>query len=325
MRSAVWALLACGVPAALVGQEVGDRMTLPLPGTERQLDFVWVPAGTFTMGSPADRAGRDPDEGPAHSVSLAGFWVGRVEVTQEQYTPFRFRTFDDDLAAGPEITYDADAATRPSPPYEDPGHGLGTEEHPSAGMTRYNALHYARWVWQKTGRFVRLPTEAEWEYACRAGESGSDVDGDLAARAWFEENSLGTHHPVGAKEPNAWGLHDMQGNVAEWVLDGYEADAYAGRDDVPVTESPIQGDPTRGRGVVRGGAFDDPPHRLRCAERLPEDGAWKRRDPQIPKSRWWNTDSPHVGFRLVLPSVELGAEEARAWFENALGSTFDPI
>ena len=316
-------VLSAVLPVVLPAQEPGDRLTLPLPGTERQLDFVWVPAGTFTMGSPPDQAGRDPDEGPQHPVRLAGFWMGVVEVTQDQYTPFRFRTFDDDLGAGPDALFDADAVTRPSPPYEDPGHGMGTGDHPSAGMTRVNALHSARWVWEKTGRFVRLPTEAEWEYACRAGGTGFAGEDALAAQAWFESNSGGTHHAVGARAPNAWGLHDMQGNVAEWVLDGYDDDVYSERESGQPTDAPRAGDPTRGRGVVRGGAFDDPPERLRCTERLPEDGAWKRRDPQIPKSRWWNTDSPHVGFRLVLPSVELGPDEALAWFDEALGGTFD--
>jgi formylglycine-generating enzyme required for sulfatase activity len=270
------------------------------------------------MGSPAGEIGRDADEGPVHAVRVPGFWMGAFEVSQDQYTPFRFRTFDGEVGAV-EVLFDADAVTRPSPPYEDPGHGLGAGDHPSAGMTRYNALHYARWVWQKTGRFVRLPTEAEWEYACRAGGTPVTVETGLAEQAWFDDNSRGTHHPVGAKAPNAWGLHDMRGNVAEWVLDGYDDDAYSDRGGEQPTESPHVGDPVRGRGVVRGGAFDDPPQRLRCAERLPEDGAWKRRDPQIPKSRWWNTDSPHVGFRLVLPSIELAPDEARAWFDGVLG------
>ena len=315
----VVALLASAIPGAvLTAQEPGEVLTLPLPGTERELEFVWIPAGTFTMGSPEDQVGRDADEGPAHSVELAGFWMGTVEVTQDQYAPFRFPTFDNNLAA-PGQSFDVDAVTRPSPPYEDPGHGLGDGDHPSTGMTRYNALHYARWVWQKTGRFVRLPTEAEWEYACGAGDARASLASGLEERAWFEENSRGTHHPVGAWAPNAWGLHDMQGNVAGWVLDGYDAEAYAGRGDEQRTEPPRAAGPIRGRGVVRGGAFDDPPQRLRCAERSPEAGAWKRRDPQIPKSRWWNTDSPHVGFRLVLPSIEPGSAAARAWFDEVLG------
>ena len=118
-----------------------------------------------------------------------------------------------------------------------------------------------------------------------------------AEAAWFEENSGGAFHPVGGKRPNAWGLHDMHGNVAEWVLDG---------------------DPAS-RGVVRGGAFDDPPEALRCDARVEESPAWKRRDPQVPKSRWWNTDSPHVGFRLVSPDGDAGPEAIRGYWEGLLG------
>jgi len=277
------------------------------------------------MGSPATEPGRDEDEGPVHPVALPGFWMGVHEVTAAQYAPFRYRRFDGDAGAGGPGSFDVDAVTRPSPPYEDPTRGMATESRPITGVTRWNALHYARWLSEKTGRLYRLPTEAEWEYACRAGQAGPWGFGDDPAAApahgWLAGNAAGATHPVGEKAPNPWGLFDMHGNVAEWVADEYTADAYGERregGEDPVV-SPQEGHPWRGQGVVRGGAFDDPPEGARCAERFPETPAWKRRDPQLPKSRWWNTDSPHVGFRLVSPDRDHTPEEIRAYWAEILG------
>jgi len=103
------------------------------------------------------------------------------------------------------------------------------------------------------------------------------------------------------------------------VLDGYAADAYAALPEASIAVDPIAGDPVRGRGVVRGGSYRDPAAQLRCAARQPEMGAWKRRDPQIPKSAWWNTDAPHVGFRLVSPAREITPDEIRAYWNQILG------
>ncbi|NNK64402.1 MAG: formylglycine-generating enzyme family protein [Gemmatimonadetes bacterium] len=303
-------------------QSAGDITTVPIPGTDQSIPLAWIPAGVYRVGSPEAEEGRDADEGPVRQVQLDGFWMAVHEVTVDQFAPYRHRHFDDDEGVAGPGTFDADAVTRPSPPYEDPAHGLGTGDHPAAGMTRYNALHYARWLSLKTGRLFRLPTEAEWEAACRAGGAGGaseDPAGALDDRAWFEANAAGTHHPVGSKSPNALGVYDLQGNVAEWVLDGYDAEAWGSLPDDAPAVAPRFGDPVRGRGVVRGGAFDDPATRLRCAERLPESGAWKERDPQIPKSRWWNTDAPHVGIRLVSPAGETSIDEIEAWFAGVLG------
>lgn len=268
-------LLAASLLAApAAAQQPADTLVVPVPGTDITLVLAWVPA---------------PEP----------FWMAVHEVTHDQFAPFRYRPLDRDAGAG---SYDADAVTRPSPPYEDPAHGMGKGSHPAGGMTRLAALRYARWLSEKTGRLFRLPTEAEWELACLAGGPGPyglQAEGvALDSVAWYEANSRGAFHPVAEKSPNGWGLHDMHGNVAEWVM---------------------AGDP-RGRGVVRGGAFDDPPEALRCDARVQESAAWKRRDPQIPKSRWWNTDSPHVGFRVVSPAGDLGAEEIRAYWAELLGA-----
>jgi formylglycine-generating enzyme required for sulfatase activity len=296
-------------------------MSVPIPGTDQVLEMVWFPTGVYAVGSPADEEGREDDEGLPRMVDLTGFWISTTEVTADAYAPFRHRNFDDGSAVE-GVAYDADAVTRPSPPYEDPGHGLGDGSHPATGMTRWNALHYAWWLSSKTGRFFRLPTEAEWEVACRIGwedaEPALESAEALAAVAWYEANAGDTHRPVATREPSAWGLHDMSGNVAEWVLDDYDAAAWA---DVPAQRAgdPRVGGLRRGRGLVKGGAFDDPAARVRCGERTPEASAWKRRDPQIPKSRWWNTDAPHVGFRLVVPTGVMSRAQVQEWFEELLG------
>ncbi len=310
------------------GQSRPEQTQVAIPGTQQVVTLALLPAGEFQMGSPVEEAGRHGDEGPMHAVALPSFWITTHEITHAQYAPFRFENFDGDAGPDGAGSFDVDAVTRPSPPYEDPSHGMGGDEHPTTGVTRWNALHYARWLSEKTGRLLRLPTEAEWEYACRSGSAeafGAGVDNEsaVAVHAWLESESGGMPHPVKGREPNAWGLYDIQGNAAEWVMDGYQADAYSRSDTAlpagsrGAVEAPFVGNATRGRGVVRGGAFDDPAHEARCAARYPEAAAWKRRDPQIPKSRWWNTDSPQVGFRLVAPAGEYTMDEIRAYW-NAL-------
>jgi len=316
--------MAVAVPgsrAAVQALGPGEVRVEKIPGTEIEFSMAFMPAATVRVGSSIEESGRDEDEGPQRQVQLAPFWMGVHEVTHDEYEIFRFRGLDDHVAGSSDFEFDADGVSRPTPPYEDPAHGLGREGHPAVGMTRRAALYYARWLSEKTGRLYRLPTEAEWEYACRAGaEAPFGFGADSAAAGdygWVSGNSDGIHHPVGSLQPNAWGLADMHGNVAEWVLDTYAADAYAGLPEDTAALGPVAGDPPRGRGLVRGGGYDDPP--VRCADRLPELAAWKRRDPQIPKSPWWNTDSPHVGFRLARPHATLTLPEIHAYWDELLG------
>ena len=302
----------------------GELLPVRIPGTEIEYSLAFVPGGTFWLGSAADDAGHEEDEGPRREVRVGSFWLGTREVSHGEFDIFRFRGLDDSVGAEPGLEFDADGVSRPSPPYEDPSHGAGESDHPASGMTRRAALHYARWLSLKSGRLYRLPTEAEWEYACRAGSEGAYGFGaDPAAAtdyAWGASNSDGVQHPVGQKLPNAWGLFDMHGNVAEWVMDTYADDAYSELPSNEVAVDPLAGHPPRGRGIVRGAGFDDPFSRMRCAERLPELAAWKRRDPQVPKSSWWNTDSPHVGFRLASPAQDFSLQEIRAYWDAILGS-----
>jgi formylglycine-generating enzyme required for sulfatase activity len=309
--------------------EPGAPWEVSIPGTELSLRFAYVPGGSFELGSPPDEPGRGDEEGPVRRVAISGLWFGVHEIPHEAFLLFRHRDRDSGAtaradAAAPASAFDVDAISRPSPPYDDPAHGMGADGTPATGMTRRAALLYARWLSLKTGHLFRLPTEAEWEFACRAGGGmafgfGDQADG-LDEYGWYAGNSGGGLHPVGARTANAWGLHDMHGNAAEWVMDSYRAQAYARLPEAQAAVDPMTGDPGRGRGLVRGGSYRDEPARLRCAARQPEAAAWKRRDPQIPKSSWWNTDAPHVGFRLVGVAGEHSREEIRAYWEEVLGA-----
>jgi formylglycine-generating enzyme required for sulfatase activity len=305
-------------------QAPGDTFTQVIPGTDVSLEMAFVPAGLSMLGSPDDEPGRDADEGPLRNVSMDAFWMGVHEVTFEAYTLFMYRELDDHVGTNGHLTFDADAISRPSPAYEDPAHGMGRTGHPMVGITRVAAMEFARWLSEKSGRLYRLPTEAEWERACRAGGRSAygfgDDPAELDSFAWYGANSGGAYHPVGSKAPNAFGIHDLHGNVAEWTMDRYDLHFYERIPQDGTAANPRTEESTVGLGVVRGGAFDDDEAGLRCADRFRETSAWKRRDPQMPRSRWWNTDSPHVGFRLVSPAGEHTPEEIHAYWERILGA-----
>jgi formylglycine-generating enzyme required for sulfatase activity len=201
-----------------------------------------------------------------------------------------------------------DALTRPTPPYADESFGFGKGKQPVISVGHHAAMEYARWLSRKTGKVYRLPTEAEWEYACRAGTTTAYSFGNDAAAlgeyAWSAENSEGQPHPVGGKKPNAWGLFDMHGNAAEWVLDQYQKDAYQARAGAAAAAPVVMPTDRVYPHVVRGGSWDHDPPALRCAARLFSRAEWNRRDPQRPQSIWWLTDATFVGFRLVHPVQE---------------------
>jgi formylglycine-generating enzyme required for sulfatase activity len=178
------------------------------------------------------------------------------------------------------------------------------------------AKMYCKWLSAKTGRYYRLPTEAEWEYAARAGSNdaysfGADPS-KLGDYAWFTENSEEKYHKVGKKKPNAWGLYDMHGNVAEWCLDEYVADRYKTLSDRAAEgiANPLNPVTKRYSQVVRGGAWTDEAPLLRSAARRFSTKDWKMQDPQIPQSIWYHTDADFVGFRVIRPLHPPTAEEA---------------
>ncbi|HET7697173.1 MAG TPA: SUMF1/EgtB/PvdO family nonheme iron enzyme [Vicinamibacterales bacterium] len=292
-------LLGSAAPQAPAGHE---NYSEPVPGTKVQIDMIAIPGGTFTMGSPDAEAGRSADEGPAHQVRIAPLWIGRTEITWDQYDAFAFSVPGTSPGGSPPPPGGADAVTRPSPPYGDESFGFGKGNQPAINVQYHAAMEYCRWLSLRTGKTYRLATEAEWEYAARAGTSTAYSFGNDASKldqfGWHAGNSSGRPHPVARKGPNPWGLFDMHGNVAEWVLDHYDPTFYA---QVPARAPGPVLLPTHRRYsyVVRGGSWDDPAARLRSAARRGSSEEWNRRDPQSPQSIWWHTDATFVGFRIA--------------------------
>ncbi|NQU23648.1 MAG: formylglycine-generating enzyme family protein, partial [Candidatus Nealsonbacteria bacterium] len=175
---------------------------------------------------------------------------------------------------------------------------------------------YCKWLSAKTGRFYRLPTEAEWEYACRAGTTtafsfGDNTD-DLDDYAWHYDNADDKYHKVGEKKPNPWGLYDMHGNVMEWVLDQYVVDFYK-QFEGKTTLRPIATAVEEYPRVARGGSFWDDPEELRSTARRASHPDWKDQDPQIPRSIWYQTQPWCPGFRVVRPLKVPDEEEAKLY------------
>jgi len=279
----------------------GYTETVATKDGKAAFDLVGIPGGTFTRGSPAGEADRNDDEGPAHPVTLKPFWIGKCEVTWDEYDLFRKAVGVDNPGANDEILKkNPDAITGPTPPYVDETYGHKREQHPAICMTQHAAMNYCAWLSKQTGKAYRLPTEAEWEYACRAGGKTAYAFGDDAKKlgeyAWFAGNSEETTHKVGTKKANAWGVHDMHGNVQEWCIDHYKKDAYADKQALQPVVLPTD---RRFSHVARGGHWADEPAALRSAARRGSDKSWIKEDPQRPQSIWWLTNFDTIGFRVV--------------------------
>lgn len=292
-----------------------------IPGSDVSIEMIPVPGGTFTMGSPADEINRNEDEGPQHDVKVDSFWMGKYEISWKQYDLFvkeRLSNLTGQLpVAGGDVELTADAVSLPTPPYVDMSFGMGKDGFPAINMTQYAAIQYAKWLTAKTGNFYRLPTEAEWEYACRAGTETAyhfgEAAEDLADYGWFYGNSEQKYQKIGTKKPNAFGLYDMHGNVAEWTMDQYDADFYGELEGQTAVNPWLKPEELYPRSV-RGGSWKDDPDRLRCAARRGSIARWKQRDPQLPKSLWWLTDAEFVGFRLVRPQNPPSEEEIEQYW-----------
>ena len=224
--------------------EVGARQTNSLG-----MELVYCPAGEFAMGSPPEEKMRQEEE-RVHKVRITrGFYLGRTEVTQAQWSSLM------------EVNRSRDKGDR----------------LPVQNVSWKEASEFCRRLSQREGKSYRLPTEAEWEYACRAGAQGAWEPADpVQDQAWFADNSDETTHPAGTRKPNAWGLLDMLGNVAEWCSDWY----------APYEASPASdpGGPAEGTArVVRGGSWRHFRPMLRPAARS-----------SCPESYQY----PHLGFRV---------------------------
>ncbi|KIO77813.1 sulfatase-modifying factor [Pedobacter lusitanus] len=288
--------------------------TQQIEGTKLTFTMQAVPAGEFLMGSKKGKA----DEQPLHKVKLDAFWMGTFEVTWDLYEPFLYKDYETAHSTGP-VPANVDAVTRPTKPYLDMTFGMGKENHPALAMTHYNAIQYCKWLYARTGVFYRLPTEAEWEYACRAGSTTEYAFGDDAATlsdyAWSKENSGGKTHPVGQKKPNQWGLFDLYGNVGEWTYDQYVPDFYAAQQS-GTAYNPVAAPAKLYAHVIRGGSYEDASQELRSAARQASDPVWKQLDPQIPKSNWWFPEAPFIGMRLVRPVKTPSKAEILAYYDQ---------
>ncbi len=347
--------------AAVIGQEVDEPedpqamedyvVKVPL-ADDAELSMKPIPGGSFKMGSAAPDA--KPDEGPQVEVQLDPFWMGEFEITWDLYKHFmdntevghnqsggrnKSGTWDLD---GERMTHEAPnfatgkplptMITQPTPPYVPMNLEMGNgyaDGFPAIAMSHYAASKFCAWLSAQTGHFYRLPTEAEWEYACRAGTDTAYSFGDDSAQleeyGFFVDNAefnggsgLEEYSKTGQKKPNAWGLHDMHGNVAEWTLDAYDPDYYKSLGDKAVNpwNKPVNRYPR----VVRGGTFEDPAEALRSSARRGSDPSWNMTDPQIPKSIWYLTDGRFVGFRVVRPLKVPTPEEMHVYWNTGPGT-----
>ena len=277
--------------------------------TKETIHMVPIAGGTFTMGSPADEADRQDDEGPQVEVKIDPFWMADTETTWNAYEVWMYdldiqrRKIKKIEANDRDKAADEYQLSQPTEPYMNMDFGMGKKGYPAICMTQLAARTFCDWLSEKTGRYYRLPTEAEWEYACRAGTktaySWGDSTDDIDDYAWYFDNTEDAYEKVGKLKPNPWGLYDMHGNVAEWVLDQYDAGQYAKLS--PKAENPLVVPKTIYPRIVRGGSYFDDPDLLRSAARIGSDKSWKKQDPQVPKSIWYHTDAANVGFRVVRP------------------------
>lgn len=215
--------------------DVGQDPKQPVP-----MHFILIPAGDFMMGSSSTETDRKDDEGPVHKVTLSKpFYIGVYEVTQQQYEAV--------MGENPSRTKAVD--------------------HPVESVSWNAAQKFCEQMSSRTGKKVRLPTEAEWEYVCRAGTTspwsfGAD-ERQLGYFAWYKGNAASDHHPVGQKKPNPWGLFDMHGNVAEMVFDRSTS-----KYDPNVAVDPTGSSTAGAVRVARGGSFKHEAVDLRTARRL---------------------------------------------------------
>lgn len=257
-----------------------------------------VHGGKFIMGD-------DSFDALKHEIEVSSFWISTYEISWDVYTLFMERNIDElpsSFKKGSEVFIDVDGVSSATTPYMEMSFGMGTNGYPAINMTQFAASKFCEWLSSITGNYYRLPTEAEWEYACKAGSNSDYYFGDdsskLGEYAWYSDNSNESYHRIGTKKPNALGLYDMHGNVSEWTIDTYSVDKYKNRNTL---KNPFYITKNKYPKVIRGGSWNDDASRLKSSRRDLSTKELQKRDPQIPKSKWWNTDAPYIGFRIVRP------------------------
>lgn len=304
----------CGIHSNYIQAQDFKDYNQKLKNETIAIDMVAVKGGLFLMGANSSDATRKEDEKPKHKVNIDDFWMGKYEITWEQYDTFVFGNFDSDQFEDTSILNNlgVDAISGATAPYVDMSFDMGKETHPAVNMTQYAALMYCKWLTSKTGVFYRLPTEAEWEYVCKKGKT--DHVNDLKSISWYDINTDDKYKKIGLKNANSLGIHDLLGNVSEWTLDQYSSSFYENSPSTNPWNTPTKLYPR----VVRGGSWKDTSDKLCCTSRGQSEQKWKQRDPQIPKSNWWHTNAPFVGFRVIRPKNQPPKEEIKKYWLEAI-------
>ena len=298
-----------------------DKGLIPYKETLRslaQFEMVPIKGGTFTW--------KGEEEDDVLEVAISPFWMGKHEVTWEEYEPFMYTPFarakDGSVPEifAKQITHDLDLLARPTTPYHPMTFGMPRDGHPAISMTQHAANKYCQWISYQTGHFYRLPTEAEWEFACRAGQADNSIWGDDPAKAdeyaWFGEGPESHYHKPGLKKPNAWGIHDMHGNALEWTLDQHVPNRkeFFGKD--KVIDPWIKATKPYPH-VVKGGHWKQSLKEITSSARGKSDPSWKNSDPCRPQSLWYQT-IPYIGMRVVRPQKIPTAEEMYHYWNSGV-------
>lgn len=300
------------------------RFTEYIPSSSISFDMIPVPSGTFTMGSPASEPFRKDDEGPVRTVKLKSFFMAEIEVSWDEYMAFYVQTAAEGRSTDTEglrkkQTLETDAISGATPPYGQPDQGWGLGKRPAMSFSFHAAETYCRWLSKVTGKHYRLPTEAEWEYACRGGSKDPYFfPGDpnkyektglraklskndttvINSYIIYKGNSPAKTQPPDKVKPNPFGLRNMAGNVAEFCSDWYQPDTYSKYPEGIINDPKGPSEGTEH--VVRGGSFLSMAGEVRSASRdFTRTASWLKTDPQMPKSIWWYSDCFNVGFRVV--------------------------
>jgi sulfatase modifying factor 1 len=294
-----------------------------IPGSTVSFNMIAVPGGIFNLGSPDKEPLRSDDEGPVRKVKIDSFYMAEIEVTWDEYLAFYAQTSGEGRSSDTEgIRADGrqtDAITGATPPYGQPDKGWGKGARPAISISFHAAETYCRWLSMVTGKHYRLPSEAEWEYACRGGTTTpyffkgepekfekSGIRAKISKNdtavintyTVYAENSRSKTQEPSFVTSNPFGIKNMSGNVAEFCSDWYQPDAY-GMYPEDIVMNP-RGPSSGTERVIRGGSYKDAAGKVRSAARgHTQTEAWLRTDPQLPKSIWWYSDCFYVGFRVV--------------------------
>ena len=279
-----------------------------IPNTTVSYAMAPIPAGEFMMGSAGAEA--KPDEKPQHKVKLDAFWMQAHEVTWDAYLMFMFVDQANERAKPDPLV---DGLSRPTSPYVEMSFGRGHGGFPTISMTQHAANKFAQWLSARTGEFYRLPTEAEWEYACRAGTAIGVAAGNWMTWPGSRRTRRCPHFPAG--HITRWGRRNQTPGGSTTC----SATSWSGRS-TSTRRTRLRRRRTLGRNrpcripMPSAAARGTSPETRGCTIRVPSDASWKKQDPQLPKSIWYMTDAQWLGFRLVRPATLPTVEEMyRAW------------